>query len=40
MQRVGDVPITVHVAVEVVPNVGATNSGLLYWMLHVTGGNE
>jgi len=35
MQRVGDVPITVHAAVEVVPDVGATNSGLLYWMLHV-----
>jgi PAS domain S-box-containing protein len=40
MQRVGDVPVTVRAEVEVVPNVGATNSGLLYWMLHVTGGNE
>lgn len=34
MQRMGDVPIMVHAAVEVVPNVGATKSGLLYWMLH------
>ena len=40
MQRVGDVPVPVRAAVEVVPNVGATNSGLLYWMLHVTAGNE
>jgi PAS domain-containing protein len=39
MQRVGDVPVTVRAAVEVVPNVGATNSGMLYWMLHVTGEN-
>jgi PAS domain-containing protein len=39
MQRVGDVPVAVHAAVEVVPNVGATKSGLLYWMLHVTPGN-
>lgn len=35
MQRVGDLPITVHAAVTVVPNVGATKSGLLYWMLRI-----
>lgn len=35
MQRLGDVPVLVHAAVEVVPEVGATKSGLLYWMLHV-----
>jgi hypothetical protein len=40
MQRVGDVPINVHAAVEVVPNVGATKSGLLYWMLHTNGESE
>jgi PAS domain S-box-containing protein len=39
MQRVGDVPVTVHAAVEVVPQVGATKAGLLYWMLHVAGEN-
>jgi PAS domain S-box-containing protein len=39
MQRVGDVPIIVHAAVEVVPDVGATKSGLLYWMLHTPAGN-
>jgi hypothetical protein len=37
MQRVGDVPIMVHAAVEVVPNIGATKSGLLYWMLQTSG---
>jgi PAS domain S-box-containing protein len=36
MQRMGDLPIMVHAAVEVVPNVGATKSGLLYWMLHAS----
>jgi PAS domain S-box-containing protein len=36
MQRMGDVPVLVHAAVEVVPGVGATRSGLLYWMLHVS----
>jgi PAS domain S-box-containing protein len=40
MQRVGDVAVTVHAAVEVVPDVGATRSGLLYWMLHVPAGND
>jgi PAS domain S-box-containing protein len=39
MQRVGDLPVTVHAAVEVVPEVGATRSGLLYWMLHAPAGN-
>jgi PAS domain-containing protein len=39
MLRVGDVPVAVHAAVEVVPNIGATKSGMLYWMLHVTGEN-
>lgn len=36
MQRVGDVPVLVHAEVTVVPNVGATKSGLLYWMLHIS----
>jgi len=40
MQRVGDMPVTVHAAVEVVPDVGATRSGLLYWMLHVADKSE
>jgi PAS domain S-box-containing protein len=40
MQRVGDVPVMVHAAVEVVPNVGATKSGLLYWLLHVRAGKD
>jgi PAS domain-containing protein len=39
MQRVGDVPILVHAAVTVVPGVGATKSGLLYWLLHVPNEN-
>jgi hypothetical protein len=40
MQRVGDMPVTVHAAVEVVPDIGATRSGLLYWMLHVVDKSE
>jgi PAS domain S-box-containing protein len=35
VKRLGDLPIEVHATVQLVPGLGATGSGLLYWMLAV-----
>jgi len=35
IKRVGDVPIEAHATVRLVPGIGATGAGLLYWMLSV-----
>jgi PAS domain S-box-containing protein len=35
VKRVGDLPLEVHANVQLVPDLGATRSGLLYWMLTV-----
>jgi len=35
IRRVGDVPLEVSATVQLVPGLGATGSGLLYWMLKV-----
>jgi len=35
VRRVGDLPIEAHATVRLVPEIGATNSGVLYWMLTV-----
>ena len=35
IRRLGDVPLEVHASVRLVPAIGATGSGVLYWMLNV-----
>jgi PAS domain S-box-containing protein len=35
LKRVGDVPVEAHATVSLVPEVGPTKSGLLYWLLSV-----
>jgi PAS domain S-box-containing protein len=35
IKRVGDVPLEAHATVRFVPELGATHSGLLYWMLSI-----
>jgi PAS domain S-box-containing protein len=36
LKRVGDVPVEAHATVSLVPDVGLTHAGLLYWVLTVT----
>jgi PAS domain S-box-containing protein len=36
LQRVGDTPVNIHAAVQVVPDIGASRTSILYWMLRVT----
>jgi PAS domain S-box-containing protein len=40
IKRVGDLPLEAHATVKVVPELGATGSGLLYWMLAVPNHHE
>jgi PAS domain S-box-containing protein len=35
VKRLGDLPLEVHATVQLVPGLGATGSGLLYWMLAI-----
>jgi PAS domain S-box-containing protein len=35
LKRVGDVPVEVHATVCMIPEIGPTHSGLLYWVLAV-----
>jgi PAS domain-containing protein len=35
LKRVGDLPVEVHATVCLVPEIGSTRSGLLYWLLAV-----
>ena len=36
INRMGDVPLEAHAAVRLVPDIGETGSGVLYWMLTVS----
>ena len=35
LNRTGDIPVDVHAHVSLVPDVGATGRGMLYWLLRV-----
>jgi len=35
VKRMGDLPLRVHAMVRLVPDIGHTGSGVLYWMLTV-----
>ncbi len=40
LKRVGDLPVEVHATVSRIPDVGATHSGLMYWLLTPTAGSD
>ena|SRR5436305_2660867 len=40
IKRMGDVPLETRARVRLVPGIGQTGSGVLYWMLTVVGGRE
>ena len=40
IKRVGDLPLEAHASVQLVPDIGPTGSGLLYWMLSVSKPSE
>jgi len=40
IKRVGDVPLEAEASVKLVPEIGATGAGLLYWQLSVPNGSN
>lgn len=40
IKRMGDVPLEAHATVQLVPEIGPTGSGVLYWMLSVADRSE
>ena len=36
IKRIGDMSLEAHATVRLVPDIGETGSGLLYWMLNVS----
>jgi PAS domain S-box-containing protein len=40
IKRIGDVPLEARAMVQLVPEIGHTGSGVLYWMLTIPGGPE
>jgi len=40
IKRMGDVPLETRARVRLVPGIGHTGSGVLYWMLTVVGGRD
>lgn len=40
IKRVGDLPLEAHATVQLVPGIGPTGSGVLYWMLSISDRSE